>query len=218
MIVHPLVERLNWRWADFRGSDSALKWNRRDLPALDELMQMAPRRRVAVQAGGNLGIFAKYLARTFDAVYTFEPAPALFPLLVHNAPEPNIVRFQAALGCQREGVRMAQVRRDNKPDAHEGITHVAGPGMIPTLRLDDLALPVCDLLALDLEGWELYALQGAVETIRRTRPVISCEINKSLGFVGLQPDQVYEVLRRLDYRFVAKRESDEFWLPTERAS
>ena len=108
------------------------------------------------------------------------------------------------------------MRRDDKPDAHEGITHVAGPGSIPTLRLDDLELPHCDLLSLDLEGWELYALQGAVDTIRRTRPVISCEINKNLAFVGIAPEDVRGLLSDLGYRFVAQRESDEFWLPVER--
>lgn len=208
-----LIQNLGWDWDRFQGSKSALKWNRRDLPALHELAEMAPQKRVAVQAGGNLGLYPKFLARTFEVVYTFEPAPALFPMLVHNAPEPNIVRIQAALGCRHEGVRMDQVRRDEKRDAHEGITHVAGPGHIPTLRLDDFDLAVCDLLALDLEGWELYALQGAVETIRRTRPVISCEVNKNLGFVGVTPDQVHDLLRSLDYRFMAQRESDEFWLP-----
>jgi FkbM family methyltransferase len=211
-----MIEALDWPWEKFRGSKSALKWARRDLRDLAELVAMTPDRRVAVQAGGNLGIFPKFLARHFAAVYTFEPGPALFPSLVRNAPEANIIRYQAALDEVRHGVSMSQTRRDGKPDAHEGITHVAGPGIVRTMLLDDLGLETCDLLALDLEGWELYGLRGARTTIRRCRPVVSVEINKHLEEVGVTRDQVRGELRDHGYRFVRWQHSDEVWIPEER--
>lgn len=205
----------SWDWGRFKGSPSGLKWNRRDLPALAELVGLTPARRVVVQAGGNLGIWPKFLARHFQAVWTFEPAPALFPLLVANAPEPNIYRLQAALSDSHDGVRMLQARRDGKPDAHEGITHVAGPGPVPSVRLDALDLPLLDLLCLDLEGWELFALRGAVETLRRCRPVVSVEINKQAAYTGVEPDQVRELLGTLGYRQVVRLVSDEVFVPVE---
>lgn len=218
MSQQQMIASLDWDWGAFRGSASALKWARRDLPDLAELVSMTARRGVAVQAGGNLGIYPKFLARHFDVVYTFEPAPAIFPLLVQNAPEPNIVRFQAALDEVHTGVTMSQTRRDHKPDAHEGITHVAGPGDIRTLRLDDLELPSCDLLALDLEGWELHALQGATATIARCRPVLSVEVNKNAQYAGVVPEDLRSFLRSLGYRFETHRHSDEFWLPEAAAA
>jgi FkbM family methyltransferase len=209
------VRMYDWKWARFQGSEAQLKWNRRDLPNLDKVIARVPQRRVAVQAGGNLGLFPKRLAMKFETVYTFEPAAPLFPLMLANAPEQNIVRFQAALGYHRSLVGTAQVRREGHGLAHEGITHVAGPGRVPTLRLDDLALPVCDLLQLDLEGWELYALQGAVATIERCRPVLCVEVNRNLSFVGLQPDDVRSFVTGLRYRFVERLESDEVYVPAE---
>jgi len=200
-----------------RGSASALKWARRDLPNLDRAVARCAQRRVAVQAGGNLGTFPKRLAARFGTVYTFEPAPALFPVLCANAPEANIVRFQAALGFHRQFVAMAQTRRDGKPDAHEGVTHVHGAGPIPTMRVDDLALPVCDFIQLDLEGWELYALQGAEDTIQRCRPVLCVEINKNQGYVGLSEDELRDYVIGLGYRLVERLESDEVFVPEERA-
>lgn len=204
-------------WSKFKGSRTGLKWNRRDLPNLDRVVRRCRHRRVAVQAGGNLGIFPKYLAAYFETVYTFEPAHGPFQALCLNAREPNIIKMQAALGAVHVGVTMAQVRRDGKPDPHEGITHVAGPGVVPQLRVDDLALDVCDLLQLDLEGWELYALRGARETITRCRPVICVEVNKSLEFVGIAPEAVRQLIADCGYVQVERLESDDVWIPKEEA-
>lgn len=209
------AQAYGWEWRTFRGSEAALNWARRDIKCLDTIVARVPVRRVVLQGGGNLGIYPKRLAQSFKTVYTFEPAQALFPLLVANAPEPNIIRFQAALGESRELVSMSQTRRDGKPCAHEGITHVAGAGVVPTLRIDDLALPVCDLICLDLEGFELYALRGAVETIARCRPVLAVEINKSIGYYGLQPDDVRVWIVAQGYVSVDRQHSDEVFLPRE---
>lgn len=210
-----------WNWDKFRGSKAGLKWNRRDVPDVDEVASYAPEHRVAVQAGGNLGIFPKRLSELFEVVYTFEPEPELFGMMAANAPELNIVKFQAALGCNRgELVGMCRVRRQNDGGlSHEGITHVSGAGIIPTMRLDDLALPVCDLLYLDLEGYEFYALRGAEETIARCRPVLACEINKSLDGMKIIDKHMLRayIEMGLGYEFVKRVRSDDLFVPVERA-
>lgn len=200
----------------FRGSDEQLRLCKRDLPTLQAAEKLTRQRRVAVQAGGNLGVFPKHLAQSFDAVYTFEPSQELFPILIANATERNILRYQAALGYHREMVGTSRIRRDGKPNNHEGITHISGPGPIPTLRLDDFTFPVCDLLQLDLEGWELYALQGAVETIARCRPVLMVEVNKNAAFVGIKEDDIRWYVLSLGYQFVTRIHSDEIYVPIER--
>jgi FkbM family methyltransferase len=204
-----------WNWRKFLGSHEALRWGHRDLASLDAIVARVPIRRAVIQAGGNLGLFPKRLAHFFPTVYTFEPAPKLFPLLVANAPEPNIIRYQAALGLQRQLVRMDQTRRDGKPNAHEGITHVAGAGTVPTLRIDDLALPRCDLIQLDLEGYEWWALQGAVETLERCRPVLAVEINKNCGYYGLEAAAIRAWILARGYSWADRLHSDDVFLPVE---
>jgi FkbM family methyltransferase len=201
--------------AGFVGSVQALKCAQRDLPNLDRVIALTPGRAVAVQAGGNNGLYPKRLSEYFAVVYTFEPAADCFAAMQVNAPEANIYRFQAALGCERQLVGLSRVRRDGKTNNHEGITHVAGTGPVPTLQVDDLGLSVCDLLQLDLEGWELYALTGAAGTLARCRPVVCVEINKSCGYVGIAKDDVRAYLRGHDYRFVERLSSDEVFLPAE---
>lgn len=48
-------------------------------------------------------------------------------------------------------------------------------GGLPTLCIDDLSLRECDLIYLDIEGYEFRALRGALATIERCHPVIVVE-------------------------------------------
>lgn len=200
----------------FTGDKVELKWNRKDLASLKQVIELVkPHRRIAVQAGGCLGVFPKYLAGVFDTVYTFEPSPESFVHMVHNAQEKNIVRFQAALGARSGMVDpICSLRgNDGKTVLHAGMTRMESGGVIPTIRLDDLDLPACDLLYLDVEGWELYALQGARETIMRHRPVIACEINRGIEYFGISKEDMRTHLRTLDYKFALQARSDEVFVP-----
>jgi len=190
----------------------AVKYATRDLPTLQRAAGLAPQQRVAVQAGGNLGVWPKWLGDTFETVYCFEPSPACFQELVRHAAQPNVIKIQAALGDTHGLVAVSDARDDGKP-SHPGVTHVSGAGVIPTLRVDDLALEHCDLLSLDLEGYELFALRGAVETVERCRPVMLIEINQHSDRYGVPPDDVRDWLTAQGYQFVARVHSDEIWTP-----
>lgn len=209
---------VRWNWSGFMGSETCLKWARRDLGALEAALALVPGRTACVQAGGNLGIFPKYLARDFETVYTFEPDPELFASLCYNARERNIVKLQAAVGVARAPVRVECSRRDDSGRAvHEGLTHIAGEGTLPSLQIDDLGLPVCDLIYLDVEGWELFALQGAVETIGRCRPVIGVEINRNIEFAGSTAEQLRTFIGSLGYAHRLTMHSDEIYTPRQQA-
>ena len=188
-----------WNWAQFKGSPECLKWNRRDLLILEEVLQLVPGRRSVVQAGGNLGLFPKRLAQEFAAVYTFEPDPELFRIMLQNAPEPNIVRMQAAVGDKPGRVRMQRGNIKPHGNPHEGTTHVAGEGIIPMMKIDDLCLPDVDLIYLDIEGHEPLALKGAVETIEFSKPVIVLEINANLSRIGSSEAELHSQLIALGY-------------------
>lgn len=202
-----------------QGSHSALKFAIRDLPNLNRVLKLVPGRTAVVQAGACLGVFPEFLAKRFKTVYTFEPAADLFRIMLQNVPLDNIVRFQAALGCERGLVGTARVRRCGSPGRdHEGITHIVPQGTVPTLQIDDLALPVCDLIYLDLEGYELNALRGAVDTLQRCRPVVAIEVNKNLHYMGLTREEVMGFVQSQGYVHKMTVGSDEAFIPVERAA
>jgi len=124
---------------------------------------------IVVQAGGNCGLWPRALGEKFETVYTFEPAPVNFRCLCANAPAENIYKFNAALGWEH-----ATVDLDMRPD-NVGAHKIGGRGRIPMLRIDDLALRDCDLIYLDIEGYELLALHGAQKTLFELQPTVVIE-------------------------------------------
>ncbi len=169
-----------------------------DIPTLSQVetdvLPLVKAEGVAVQAGGAMGMWPKMMAQFFGTVYTFEPTPQSFRCLVVNClDEENIVAFNAALGEVPGMVNMAfpehRQRSKEGKDNYGGFRCFPG-GQIPTMRLDDLALPRCDLMMLDLEGYELRALTGAIKTIRRHKPVIVMEDKGCSAAFGYQKGDV----------------------------
>lgn len=159
---------------------------------IDLLDKYLKEKRVVVQAGGNVGVFPRKLATQFEAVYTFEPDPVNFSCLAYNCPEPNIIKFQAGLGSNHEQIEVGVSRPDLKNNC--GAYQVIGKGITPTMMIDDLELPACDLIYLDIEGYELFALQGGYRTIEKYHPVIVIE-NKQLPLMyDVTPEQVTDFL------------------------
>jgi hypothetical protein len=112
-----------------------------DIPTLAHLdtdvFPLIKEKGVVVQAGGAMGMWAKRMAQVFDAVYTFEPTPQSFHCLNFNVPEENVVKFNAALGCDHKMVKMGfpehRARSKTGKDNFGGFRCLEG-GHIPTMR------------------------------------------------------------------------------------
>lgn len=136
-----------------------------------ELAEYVPYKGVVVQAGGNCGQYIKQYAEIFETVYTFEPDPLNFLCLTLNCTSNNVYKYQACVGNERKLLSL------NVNEADVGATHVNNnaQGVIPTLLIDDLNLSRCDLIQLDTEGFELFGLMGAEQTLNKFKPVLSIE-------------------------------------------
>ncbi len=187
-----------WMWR----ADDEWAWHlpMADWPALRDLvLQHTVSPRAIVQAGGCMGMYPRLWANHFDTVYTFEPDPVNFYCLVANCPSGRIIKMQAALGAAG-GVGSIQGATSN----NAGYGSMTAGGIVPVLRLDDLALPSIDVMQLDCEGGEDAVIAGALDTIARSRPVISVETPSAslrrrldslnyteVGRAGRMPDVVF---------------------------
>lgn len=152
-----------------------------------------------VDAGANIGTHTLRYAQVATAgrVYAFEPNWEAYQCLVHNLREcGNTQCFQSGLSDQYEH---AQFLRD--PNA--GGSHcVRKKGDVPCYALDSLHLPRLDFFKLDIEGYELFALIGAQETILAHRPTILVEMNMgTLARNGVAYKDVFEFLSRMGYEW-----------------
>jgi FkbM family methyltransferase len=194
----PFKDRSCWPWLQ----------NEKDNPNL--VSEYCQRRRTVIQAGGNVGFYVRPYAELFDRVITFEPERLNFQCLVQNVTEPNVIKVQACLGYQRDAVGMVVSRKNI------GAYHVSEkPGLIPTLLIDDFNVQDCDLIHLDIEGFELNALRGAVETIRRCRPVIALEWMNHGEKYGAPDSAIEEFLLELGYVTAGNVYHDRVFRPGE---
>ena len=164
---------VGWNWID---SDTGAwdgpctDWENHHAPSI---IKYVKNYRVAIQAGGNQGMYPRLLSRLFQHVYTFEPDPLNFKTLVLNIDQDNITPFQAALGSHSGMCTINRVSMTNV--GMHTINEVSEP-KVPILGLDSvLHLKHCDLIMLDLEGYELNALKGMLRIIEMHKPVIFVE-------------------------------------------
>lgn len=160
--------------------------------------------RLAVQAGGAVGVWADRLARHFEQVYTFEPDPNNYECLIRNCPDSRIVKFNSFLGA-KEGVGGMEY-----PEGREnmGAGRYQPNGTISVAALDSLHLPACDLLQLDIEGTEPAALLGAWQTVEKYRPVIMVEDKGLSMHYGIPAGWSDNLLTSLGYTVVHRINRD----------
>lgn len=154
--------------------------------------------KVMVQAGGNCGMQIIKFAEFFDYVYTFEPEPKNFYCLNRNLVYKNVIKIQACLGDERGLVNLSPWGTEEIGFESGGYHVGEGKGYIPTLMIDDLGLDKCDLLQIDVEGYQLKALRGAINTIKKFKPVICTELAWIERYGGTKED-VTLFLRELGY-------------------
>lgn len=152
-------------------SDTKLKLVHDWVDDIDMILKHVDQKRICVQAGGAVGVWPSKLAGHFERVYTFEPVPENYDCLVRNVPD-NVRHAQVGLSDQ---VGMCSLNRDEFEDTNSGAWYLKENGNTPVISIDTIPLDCCDLIQLDVEGFELKVLIGAIETIKRFKPVIVIE-------------------------------------------
>jgi FkbM family methyltransferase len=126
---------------------------------------------VIISAGANVGFYIKKYAGIFKKVYAIEPDLINFNCLDLNVKEENVLKIYGALGNEMKKVGLS-IHCDDC-----GAWKIANGEDVQMHRIDDLKLEELDLIALDVEGFEINVLKGAIETIRKYKPVVSVEAN-----------------------------------------
>lgn len=185
--VWPINDENSWKYQNEFGGLS------------EKILPHVINKNIMVQAGGNCGYLLSSFTDYFDVIYTFEPDPVNFYCLNQNIFSSNVIKIQSCLGDKADTVSVQHLIRPDRPNDTGGV-HVSGKGYMPTIILDNLNLPGCDLIQLDVEGYELKALNGAIETIKKYKPVLCIEFcEKWLNRYENTSDEILKFIYNLGY-------------------
>lgn len=174
------------------------------------LLDLCRNKRTVIQAGGNAGLWPIALCHHFQMVRTFEPEASNWECLMRNANACNIVRYNKALGAKAQSVSVA-----NPSTRNSGTARVVPGDDVDMVTIDSFGWDDVDLIQLDVEGYELPALQGAEKTIAHSRPVICVEVNGTSAAHGISDVDLWVWLSQRGYQRVKQINADEFWIPRE---
>lgn len=168
---------------------------------------------VAVDVGAHVGWWAYEMAQRFERVWAFEPSAVNQACLAMNLePFDNVHIHQVAIGNQPG---RCDIQNDKKRPGNSGSHYIVpGAGYIPIATLDGLHLPGCDLLKIDVEGYELRVLQGAIQLIRECKPVVimECTDEKFRDRYGIPVGEAQRWLLKRGYREVWHQRPDKVFI------
>jgi FkbM family methyltransferase len=176
-----------------------------EVSKFDPVLRRVKDFRTLIQAGGNIGIFPKLLAKYFDVVHTFEPDDVNWIALKANLEGvKDVYCYKLGLG-EDFGKGSVRVVDDRNIGAHF-IGY--GEGEVEIVPIDSISTEGVGLIWLDIEGAELFALKGAEKTILRDSPVIVLEFRNHPHSYGHSHDDTINYLASLGYRAVEQLEYD----------
>jgi FkbM family methyltransferase len=152
---------------------------------MEVLFQLIRPGAVVLEVGANMGSHTIGLARAAGPtgmLLAFEPQRILFQILCANVALnalTNVHTHHAAVGRETGTIHVPIL----DPTANQNFGSLSLEGRlegdpVALITIDSLKLPACNLIKIDVEGMESEVLAGAVQTIRRFRPVVYLENDK----------------------------------------
>jgi FkbM family methyltransferase len=167
-----------------------------EIKVFEQLLQPGD---VVIDVGANIGALSVPMGQLVGKtgkVIAFEPGDNNVELLEANLAantECDFTIMHYAAGAEHGEVTVAQVASPTLWRKPEKDFHLLGPEIkVKVIPIDDLDLPRCKLIKIDVDGMEAEVIRGMDQTIRRCRPFIYIENEQP----GKQAELIAELTKR----------------------
>ena len=164
-------------------------------------------KRVFVDVGANIGRWALHFHEDYDRVFCFEPAYYNLECLKRNTEhQTNIHLREYGLGIKKHKASLTVTKPGELACT---LATEDENGDVEIQRLDDQNIPDCDLLKVDVEGYETEVFKGGEELIKRCQPLICVERDgTNYKRLGKRKKESHEYLQSIGYTMMYKLTRD----------
>lgn len=143
---------------------------------------------IVVECGCHIGSHTVKLASLCDKLYGFEPMPVTYELLCNNMKLneiKNTVIYNKGVADKNGRTKYSWIPSTNIGGSGLENNPMGKPNWIDTtsenievelITIDSLNLNKLDFMKIDVEGYESLVIKGALETIKKCKPVIIMEV------------------------------------------
>ena len=160
-------------------------------------------KRTAIDVGAHIGIFTRRYATQFQRVIAIEPLNHTY--LKQNTHDLNNVEI-IAKGCSnKEETLIAHnplLSNSGAWELHSRAQTNTDTITIETITIDSLELTDVDLIKVDTQGMESSVVEGAIETLKHSSPIVQLELPCRL---------TQEMMQDLGYKCIEKVGKDWLW-------
>ncbi len=169
------------------------------------IISLLDKPRTIIDVGANIGWYTMILGKTYPTakIYSFEPMSKTIEYLKKNLYK-NKIRaevFPYALS-DKTGTATFNYYPDfpAASSLKETINQKPHKVKVELKRLDDFKFENVDFIKVDTEGSELFVLKGAIETIKKYKPIVFSEmLTKWSKKFGYHPNDIINLFKSLDY-------------------
>ena len=175
-----------------------------------------------LDVGANIGVFSLLMARWTTPqgkVFAFEPSPHAFSALedhvdlngVHDIVQP--VQTAISDHCGTADFYWLPFNGESTLSSSHSRLPEATVTQVPVTTIDEFCTThrvAPQLIKVDIEGFELQALQGACETVRHAQPIFVVEMHTHVwAEIGVVSEDVRDWIEEMNYRAVSLDNQEE---------
>jgi FkbM family methyltransferase len=160
--------------------------------------------RNAIDVGGHIATWSVDLAKKFNKVIAFEPHEVHRNCYVWNMKNRGLDNYELYPYCLGKEEGWVSLTQDDECSGNISIDPLKKDGDHELRTLDSFKFDDIDFIKVDVEGSELYVLQGSKETIIKCKPIIVIEQKAHAEKFGLKRYAASEYLKGLGMKELAK--------------